>query len=304
MAKVRLTWKDRKLVEDGVNIYRGTAPIDPGALPAPLASVPVGREVYEDKTVTAGTTYHYHVAPFDGSEVGAGAADSVAAAEEVPRFLYATEPRHLPDTLSATISVQVPACRAGDLLVAVGFRRAAWSSTPSGWTDAGSPASQVIAGVDQHSFAFWKIAAGTESGQTITFTQAANGRMGLQILVFRHDSKPIVCSSLALQRAPTGSVDATPLTVTNGTTPALLLVTYSWVRQVADDSLQRQHSYSSRAWPPFWPEWYASHPRLSSQRFNTFLTEAAANEAVSISFTSSVVNSDESRSSVWLAIRT
>lgn len=300
MAKVRLTWKDRKLVEDGVNIYRGTAPIDPGALPAPLASVPVGREVYEDKTVTAGTTYHYHVAPFDGSEVGTGAADSVAAVEELPRLLYHTEPRGT-DATQTSISDKVPQCRAGDLLVAVGFRRSAFTSTPAGWTNAGAPPNGSF---DQWSFAFWKIADGSESGQTLTFTQTSAGRLGLMILVFRHDSKAIVVSSPAQQRAATGSVDATPLTVTNVAAPALLLVTYSWVYQISDDSLQRQHTWSNRAWAPFLPEWYSNHPRLGQQRFNTFLTEATANEAVSISFTSTVQNASDSRSSVWLAIRT
>lgn len=301
MAKVRLTWKDRKLVEDGVNIYRGTAPIDPGALPAPLASVPVGREVYEDKTVTAGTTYHYHVAPFDGSEVGAGAADSVAAAEEVPRFLYATQQISLGyNSDGQTLTIKVPDCRAGDLLVLFGLRRSAFTSTPAGWTVGPVPANAGNSSA-QWTFALWKIADGSEPGTTLTLQQTSNVRMSATIAVIRHDSKPINVTSLGTARFD-GESDAQPYSFTNTNKPALVMSIMSWFYQATAGSCSITWS-NSRMIPVFRPtEVPIDEPTTRQFRSFAFFVEATANEA----FNSGTLDitgdtTEDSRSDIHLA---
>lgn len=301
MAKVRLTWKDRKLVEDGVNIYRGTAPIDPGALPAPLASVPVGREVYEDKTVTAGTTYHYHVAPFDGSEVGAGAADSVAAAEEVPRFLYATQQYTLA-VLGTTLSLELPDCKAGDLLVLFGLRRSDFTSVPAGWTQGPVPANSPNASA-QWTFAMWKIADGSEPGTTVTLVQTSATRLSASVAVIRHDSKPINVTALGTARF-TGGPGTNALSFTNTNKPALVMSICSWFYQVTGTSEAFVENFPARMIPMMRPtRCWITEPRTLQMRYMAWFVEAAANEAYSsgTGWSWSATNADDSRSDIHLA---
>lgn len=300
MAKIRLIWEDWVLEEDGVRIFRSTSPIDPNNLPEPLAEVPVGRGVYEDKTVVSGVTYHYFIVPFAGASLAEGVTRQATAQEELPRFLYSTDALQN-DGTTASVTQKIPDCRTGDLIVAVGYRRLPVTSVTTGFTDAGAPPNGSY---DQWTFAYWKTATGGESGTDFTLTCSGAGRMGLMIMIFRHDSQPIVCSTLALQRAPTGSPSGTPLAVTNGPKAALLLVAYSWVYATsADTSAQWQRDWS-RGFPPFFPEWWAGNPRLLAQRYNSFLTEAAAGENVSITFTGNNTNATDSRSSIWLSIGT
>lgn len=61
---VRLTWGDTNSIEEGHRVYRSTSPIDPHALPAPLATLPAGSTEYVDSTVAPSTTYYYRVSAF------------------------------------------------------------------------------------------------------------------------------------------------------------------------------------------------------------------------------------------------
>lgn len=300
MAKVRLTWTDSNTSEDGVRIFRDTSPIDPAALPAPLVDIPKGRGLYEDRAVTAGVTYHYYVASFDGAVTGPGVAAQVTAQEDLPRFLYSSEMIHNGGS-TATITQTIPHVRAGDLIVAIGLRRFAVTAVTAGFANAGAPPDPFAgAGLQQWSFAYWKIATGNETGAEFSVTCSAAGRLGLTILVFRHDSKPIVCTTLALQRAPTGPASATPLQVTNGPSPALLLVAASRIyAPTAGTCFLRNWS---RGFPPVFPEWDITHPRRLQMRHLALMTEAQANEAVSVSYTEDTSNDSDSRSSIWLSI--
>lgn len=67
MATVNITWEDPNNNEDGVRIYRGTAPLDLDNLPVPLAdNLPADTTTYSDTTAAAATTYYYVVACFKG----------------------------------------------------------------------------------------------------------------------------------------------------------------------------------------------------------------------------------------------
>jgi hypothetical protein len=55
-------------LEEGVRIYRATAPIANNALPAPLATLPAGTKQYIDTTAVRGTLYYYRFAAFKGTD--------------------------------------------------------------------------------------------------------------------------------------------------------------------------------------------------------------------------------------------
>lgn len=302
VAKIRLTWKDNRLSEDGVRIYRSTTPIDPEALPAPLASVPVGQEVYEDKTVTAETTYHYYVAPFDGPEIGAGSASSVVATEDVPRFLYATQQISLGyDNDGQTLTIRVPDCRAGDLLVLFGLRRSAFTSTPADWAVGPTPANAQNASIPQWTFALWKIADGSEPGTILTLQQTNNVRMSATIAVIRHDSRPINVTPLGTARFD-GVPDAQPYSFTNIDKPALVMSILSWTFQTTSGSSNFIWN-NTRMIPVFRPTVVPiNEPTTRQYRSFAFFVKAAANEV----FNSGVMdfgtdNETDSRSDIHLA---
>jgi hypothetical protein len=58
---VRLTWRDLNYGETEHRVYRSTSTIDPQNLPAPLATLGAGVELYDDYTAVNGTTYYYRV---------------------------------------------------------------------------------------------------------------------------------------------------------------------------------------------------------------------------------------------------
>lgn len=304
MAKTRVTWTDHKLNEDGVKIYRSNSPIDPGSLPAPLAEVPVGRGVYEDKTATAGATQHYHVAPFAGGTVGEGAAAQATSAEALPRFLYST-PYAVVDS-ATSITVPIPDCKPGDLLVAVGFRRSALTP-PAGWTSGGTPPDGTTGtGLAQWTYAYYKTAVAGDAGQNLTFTQAAAGRMGLMILVFRHSSKAIVVSNLGAIRQPQQALTGNAMTAANGNYKSLYLNVFSWTLQLigASDEVWIGN-WSTRFFPVVNPRWFQNGPE-GGLRYMAFLTEANENENVSLTIGTSAQSADagERVSFIALAIRT
>lgn len=298
MARNRLTWTDANAGEDGVRIYRALAAIDPENLPPPLAEVPVGVQVYEDKNLTAGTTYHYYVASFSGSVVGAGVAQQLTAVAELPRLLYGADIVTYGAALGATVfSQKIPHCKAGDLLVVFGARRVAFTSVTAGWTDAGAPPNGSYA---QWSFVYWKIADGTEPGGDFEATTAAAAFVVMSAAVFRLDSGPIACSTLALQRQPTGQ--RFPVSAVNGADKALVFCTASRVyAPTTGDTYVRNFT---RGIPTLRMEWDAEHPTRRGMRLLGIVTEAQTGETVTIDAEwSSVASSSESVSLIWLAIR-
>lgn len=305
MAKVRLTWKDQKLAEDGVRIFRDTAPIDPQALPAPLASVPVGRGVFEDKTAPAGVQQHYYVAPFVNDEVGEGVARAVTPAEELPRFLYATQQiQRGYNNDGATLTLTVPDCKAGDLLVIFGARRDAWVSTPPGWTLGPVPADSDNPSVVQWTFAMWKIADGSEPGTQVTLQQASNVQLMASIAVIRHDSEPIQVTPLGTSRI-NGSPISAPFTFTNTNKPALVMVCTSWAYQTSSSECYIE-GFPSRMIPMCRPtRWYITEPNARQMRFFAWFVEAAANEVYdsgTAGWSWSGATSSDRRSDIYLAI--
>lgn len=79
-----VTWRDRNVAEEGHNVYRSDAPMDPQNLPAPIASVGPDITEWEDGTVVPGNTYYYRV----GALTASGGVEMVsdefeAVAEEV-----------------------------------------------------------------------------------------------------------------------------------------------------------------------------------------------------------------------------
>lgn len=59
---VRLTWVDNNADETGHQIYRSTSPMDPAALPAPIATLAADVTTYDDTTAPADTDCYYRVA--------------------------------------------------------------------------------------------------------------------------------------------------------------------------------------------------------------------------------------------------
>lgn len=298
MARNRLTWTDANAGEDGVRIYRALAAIDPQNLPPPLAEVPVGVQVYEDKNLAAGTTYHYYVASFSGSVVGAGVAQQLTAVAELPRLLYGTETIATGSSENKnSCSVRIPDCKPGDLIVVFGARRSAVTSVTPGWTDAGVPPNGSYA---QWAFAYWRIADGTEPGTDFVLTAASTGYFAISAAVFRLDSGPIACSTLALQRQPTGQ--RFPVSAVNGADKALVFCTANRVYAPSTGNVYVRNF--TRGIPTLRMEWDAEHPTRGAARLLGIVTEAQAGETVTIDAEwSSVVSTSESMSLIWLAIR-
>lgn len=303
MAKVRITWNNADAAEDGVKIYRDSVAINPAALPAPIATLPAGREIYEDGQASPGTQ-HYYVAPFLDATVGDGAAQSIVAVEELPRFLYAKQQDGTTVTNGTTLPVTLPDCKAGDLLVLYGMRRSAFTSTPAGWTVGPAPANPLAgAGLQQWTFVLWKIADGSEPGTVVNLVQTSAGRLNAGVAVFRHPKGPITVTSLGAVRQPTGNPSAQPISYTNGAAPALVLSITSWGYAATSGYCEFNASNVARFAPalpysnvPF------DEPTQGQLRFALLLSEAAANEAVSSAITMNGENATDTRSDIHLAL--
>lgn len=66
--QITLNWTNRNTGEDGIRIYRAEAPLNPAALPAPLATLPPGSTTYNDATAVQGVTYYYRTEVFKGAD--------------------------------------------------------------------------------------------------------------------------------------------------------------------------------------------------------------------------------------------
>jgi len=69
---VSLTWAE-SVGAEGYRIYRGTAPLEIGSLPAPIASVLAPASAFQDNETTLEVTYYYRVAAYAGAEEAVGA---------------------------------------------------------------------------------------------------------------------------------------------------------------------------------------------------------------------------------------
>ena len=67
MPTVRLIWDDNANNEDGQRVYRSTSPIDPLALPTPLASIAADVRQYDDTTAVEDTVYYYRISTYRGT---------------------------------------------------------------------------------------------------------------------------------------------------------------------------------------------------------------------------------------------
>lgn len=56
---LRLTWTNRNVIANTINIYRGDAALDPTNLPSPIGTVTNGDKFYVDQTAEFGKTYYY-----------------------------------------------------------------------------------------------------------------------------------------------------------------------------------------------------------------------------------------------------
>lgn len=66
---VRLTWVDNNADETGHQIYRSLTPMDPAALPTPIATVAANITTYEDTDAPADTDCYYRVAAMRDGEL-------------------------------------------------------------------------------------------------------------------------------------------------------------------------------------------------------------------------------------------
>ena len=61
---LRLVFEDKNQAEDGHRVYRSASPMDPQALPAPIATLGANVTSYDDGDVVPGNTYYYRVSAF------------------------------------------------------------------------------------------------------------------------------------------------------------------------------------------------------------------------------------------------
>lgn len=114
--RARINWQRNTFGETGFNIYRDTAPLDPGNLPAPLGTAPARATEYVDETVVDQTTYYYLVAAvYQGVEYKSPVLQAVIngpdviAVENVAVVIAVADPAHASATATR------------DLLIAEGF---------------------------------------------------------------------------------------------------------------------------------------------------------------------------------------
>lgn len=62
-------WRNTNLSQDAVKVYRGSSPLDPENLPAPIAELGPISLSYDDDTVVEGEVYYYRVSAHRGEEV-------------------------------------------------------------------------------------------------------------------------------------------------------------------------------------------------------------------------------------------
>lgn len=62
--RIRLTWEDNNSGESGHRVYRSSSPMDPEALPEPLAELPPNATEYVDEDVEENLNYYYRVSVF------------------------------------------------------------------------------------------------------------------------------------------------------------------------------------------------------------------------------------------------
>ena len=88
---VTLVWEDRNsgaANEDGHRIYRSESPMDPGNLPAPIASVGAGVTTYTDTSAVDGTFYYYRVSATRGSLEAVSDETCVTAPSDVDAIVW------------------------------------------------------------------------------------------------------------------------------------------------------------------------------------------------------------------------
>jgi len=84
----RIVFTDNNVAEEGHNIYRSDAPMDPQNMPAPIATVGADVTEWEDGTVVQGNTYYYRVGAFTANATVELISDEwEAEAVEVPTAL-------------------------------------------------------------------------------------------------------------------------------------------------------------------------------------------------------------------------
>lgn len=67
MSKITLTWDDLNASEEGHRVYRSLTPMDPGALPSPLAVLGPNVTTYDDLDIVAEELYYYRVSVYSGA---------------------------------------------------------------------------------------------------------------------------------------------------------------------------------------------------------------------------------------------
>lgn len=91
--KVRIRWGNYNYGVSEYRVYRSTSTMNPASLPPPLATVPLGTNLYDDTTVVDGTTYYYIVSVVVGTQEILSSEFSILADEsslaQIPTDYYA-----------------------------------------------------------------------------------------------------------------------------------------------------------------------------------------------------------------------
>lgn len=295
MANNRIVWDPPKGHQGWQNIYRSASTIDPNNPPTPIGYVAGSYSSYDDTTAVEGASYYYAIGLEDrNGEVQVGDSFPVTTEEVLPRFVNGSSISESPSRTSATEIFPQP-LQAGDLIVVYGFRRAALV-VPAGWTDVGSHPS----GGDVNPFCLWKISDGTETDITLSFVGGVSARLSTSSLVMRHDHSPIQVELLGTDWH-SGRVSSSPLQIQNGNKRAMLLAVIGW-GYAATAGGSYLSGWPAGVWAPSRP--YIFPVKVDGLRHTGFLREAAPNENVSFTFTSSDVHNSDARGDIWLAITT
>lgn len=202
---VRLTWTNNSSGHDGTYVYRSTSPMDPQALPAPIADLPAGSEEYVDGETSA-YTYYYRVQDHEGGQLSA-VSDPV---QIVDGIIHAGDGDWASTTSGTLISTSAPAgVQVGDLLIAAVMHREALTP-PSGW-DLVVAAGPTAGAAPQTTALYSRVATSADVGASYDWAQASDNRMQAQVSAFRANQDLVVVDTASLTGVPASATNQFPL---------------------------------------------------------------------------------------------
>lgn len=227
---------------------------------------------------------------------GDGGSTLRAGAMPIVSYLSENEPADAQSAITLTLPEGI---EAGDALVIFGLRRGALNSL-AGWTEAPAP---PLVSYEQWTYAYYRVADGTEGGQTVTISYSSgSNRLYAGLLVVKHPlGGAVAITHVASLREATG--EQSLLTVPDNANSAALTAIFmsrAFLAASGDTYLRVDNStiapnYFSRHQTPY----FLSRNEGSGMRVNTYLAESL-DETTSLPLVSDLSSPNESLSAIWI----